>query len=151
MARKPAMPRGHVDRISRDGWVAGWCWWPNRPHAHAVVNILVDGVVVGTARADEFRPDLQAAGIGDGRHGFSFALPYASLAERGVLTVSVQEARTGHDLIAPATMRLGRAAETEACTTDLARQIRLLQGRINELRDAPRGARQQLRQSVVKS
>ena len=37
--------------------------------------MLADGAVVGRVRAAEHRADLDAAGIGDGRHGFHVALP----------------------------------------------------------------------------
>ena len=79
---------GHLDRVSRDGWVSGWCWYPDKPGAHVELVVLVDEERVGTLRADAFRPDLQQAGIGDGTHGFSFPLPYAVLSDKGTLRVS---------------------------------------------------------------
>ncbi len=127
---------GSLDRVSRDGWVSGWCWFPERPEAHVELTVLVDDAPVGSVVADAFRPDLQQAGIGDGRHGFSYALPYASLAERGTLTVAVQDRSTGQMLGAPITMRLGRMAAAEERLQDLERQIRLLRGQIDELRRA---------------
>ncbi len=125
---------GNLDRVSRDGWVSGWCWYPERPGEHVELTVLVDDMPVGTVRADAFRPDLQQAGIGDGSHGFSFALPYGVLAERGTLTVAVQESRSGRNLSDPITMRLGRLAAAEERIEDLERNIRLLQGQLEELR-----------------
>ena len=133
-AAAPATLSGSLDRVSRDGWVSGWCWFPERPEAHVELTVLVDDAPVGSVVADAFRPDLQQAGIGDGRHGFSFALPYAALAEHGTLTVTVQERHTGQTLGAPITMRLGRMAAAEERIQDLERQIRLLRGQIDELR-----------------
>lgn len=37
--------------------------------------VLVNGAIVGQIVAEDYRPDLRAAGIGDGRHAFNFALP----------------------------------------------------------------------------
>ncbi len=125
---------GHLDRVSRDGWVSGWCWYPERPTEHVELTVLVDDLPVGTVRADAHRPDLQQAGIGDGTHGFSFALPYAALAERGTLTVAVQESRSGRNLSDPITMRLGRLAAAEERIQDLERSIRLLRGQLDEVR-----------------
>ncbi len=138
---------GHLDRVSRDGWVSGWCWYPDRPGAHVELAVLVDDERVGTVRADAFRPDLQQAGIGDGTHGFSFALPYAVLADKGALSIAVQEAGTGRNLSDPVTVRLGRMAAAEERIIDLERQVRLLRGQIDELaqlgaaRDEDRAAR----------
>ena len=148
---KPGEPPtlyGHLDRVSRDGWVSGWCWYPDEPDLHVDVAVLVDEERVGTIRADGFRPDLQQAGIGDGTHGFSFPLPYAVLSDKGTLRVSVQEAGTGRNIADPVTVRLGRLAAAEERIIDLERQVRLLHGQIEELvhlgeaRDEERAARE---------
>jgi len=68
----PRDSRGHLDVAGRT-WVSGWAFGAGgEPQALA---ILVNGAVVGRVVADRYRADLKAAGIGDGRHGFSFALP----------------------------------------------------------------------------
>jgi glycosyltransferase involved in cell wall biosynthesis len=125
---------GNIDRVSRDGWVSGWCWFPDQPEAHVELAVLVDGVKVGEVRADTFRPDLREAGIGDGTHGFAFALPYSVLADRGTLTVVVQELRSGRPLGDPITARIGRMAAMEERVQDLERQIRLLQSQLEDMR-----------------
>lgn len=138
-ARNEAAPpalSGTLDRVSRDGWVSGWCWFPDRPDEHVELTVLIDGAPAGNVVADTFRPDLQQAGIGDGRHGFSFAIPYSVLANRGTLTVAVQESRSGRPLGEKITMRLGRAAAAEERIEALERQIRLLRGQLDELRRA---------------
>lgn len=59
----------------RDGAVVhGWCWWPAAPEEHVIVEQWVDGVLVAETIADTPRPDLEAAGIGDGRYGWSMPL-----------------------------------------------------------------------------
>ena len=140
-AAQPRALHGHLDRVSRDGWVSGWCWYPDFPDEHVELTVLVDDEPVGTMRAANFRPDLQHAGIGDGTHGFSFALPYAALADKGTLRVAVQDSRTGRNLSDPITVRLGRMAAAEDRIQDLERQVRLLRGHIDDLTRAGRGAR----------
>ena len=50
--------------------------WARDSGAHPVLlEVLVDGGIVARVPADQFREDLHAAGIGDGRHGFSVSLP----------------------------------------------------------------------------
>ncbi len=132
------MLQGNLDRVTRDGWVSGWCWYPDTPDEPVDLVILVDDEPVGGTRAAEFRADLREAGIGEGNHGFSFALPWSSLAEKGVLRVTVRERGTASVLGDPILIRAGRLAVVEERIQDLELQIRLLRGQIEEL-----GRRQQ--------
>jgi hypothetical protein len=64
---------GHVDlvRIAGDKVeVHGWAHAPEWPGAAVAVEARLDGRIVAKASADRPRPDLAAAGIGDGRHAF---------------------------------------------------------------------------------
>lgn len=148
-AAVPELPalHGHLDRVSRDGWVSGWCWYPDLPGSHVELTVLVDHQIAGSFTAANFRPDLQQAGIGDGTHGFSYALPYSALADKGTLVVAVRESGTGRNLSDPITVRLGRLAGVEDRIVDLERQLRLMGGRVEELsraaqaRDEDRAAR----------
>lgn len=65
--------RGRVEIATRT-LVAGWVFAGADAGPQALA-ILVNGAVVGRVIADHYRPDLEAAGIGDGRHGFRFVLP----------------------------------------------------------------------------
>jgi len=70
----PARWRGYLDEATRM-LVKGWAWdelTPNRPLS---LLILDNGEVIGRVLANRHRPDLRDAGIGDGRHGFSFVFP----------------------------------------------------------------------------
>jgi MoaA/NifB/PqqE/SkfB family radical SAM enzyme len=69
----PVLFEGWVDRIVGRG-VAGWLWSPLYPDLRLTVSVDVDGHPVGRATARLFRPDLSAAGKGDGRYGFSLDL-----------------------------------------------------------------------------
>jgi len=65
---------GRVDRIE-NGWVLGWAWHTEMPNAPIEIDVYLDGDKVATAKAALYRPDLERAGKGDGRHGFEVALP----------------------------------------------------------------------------
>ncbi len=51
--------------------IRGWVWDPEKPDEHVALELFDGDVLLATIVANEFRPDLQQAGIGDGRHGFS--------------------------------------------------------------------------------
>lgn len=53
----------------------GWLWDPTRPEEPINFALISDGLVVFKGVADTYREDLEDAGIGDGQHGFSVALP----------------------------------------------------------------------------
>jgi glycosyltransferase involved in cell wall biosynthesis len=62
--------QGYVDGY-RDGRIYGWAWRPGAPQEMVTIEVQVDGVAVAETVAWLHRPDLAAAGIGDGRHGFA--------------------------------------------------------------------------------
>lgn len=69
-----------VDYYEGHGWVAkGWAFDPARPAWRVVVQLSDEQGGLVTAVADLFRPDLLAAGIGDGRHAFEIFLPASLL------------------------------------------------------------------------
>ncbi len=65
---------GHVDEAG-PGHVRGWAWCAAHPDAPVLLDILVCGRIASQVLADRFRPDLAAAGVGAGCHGFEAALP----------------------------------------------------------------------------
>jgi len=65
---------GYVDAC-RVGFIGGWAWDPNQPDEPVAVDIIVDGQSLAQVIAREYRQDLKAAGIGNGWHGYSYALP----------------------------------------------------------------------------
>ena len=65
-------PLGHVDGC-RDGWILGWVHWPDFPDERAIVELVVNGTVVGDALAVLPRGDLSEAGFVAPSYGF--ALP----------------------------------------------------------------------------
>ena len=54
--------------------IRGWIWDPERPQERIRLRLLDGETVLATITADAYRPDLERAGIGDGRHGFSIPL-----------------------------------------------------------------------------
>ena len=61
--------QGYLD-VADCNSVAGWAW--DTTGSTVPVSISVDGTIVGSEVAENFRPDLLSAGIGSGYHGFSF-------------------------------------------------------------------------------
>jgi len=66
--------RGYLDPTEA-GQAKGWAFDSEHPEARAKVEISIDGQVYRTVEAGEYRPDLEAAGFGDGRHAFALHLP----------------------------------------------------------------------------
>lgn len=65
--------RGYIDGVIGDELV-GWALDEDAPDRRLRVQVELDGAVLGTAEACEYRRDLVAAGFGDGGHGFRLAL-----------------------------------------------------------------------------
>ena len=59
--------------------VTGWVWDAPHPALSLPVALEIEGSVVATTIADQYRPDLETAGIGDGRHGFRISPPGSTL------------------------------------------------------------------------
>jgi len=65
--------QGRIERIA-DGALMGWVRDRDRPGDTIDLEMLIDGVPRLHARANRFRQDLLAAGVGSGVHGFVFNL-----------------------------------------------------------------------------
>ncbi len=74
----PGAVRAWLDRcaLRADGAlrVAGWAHDPAQPDAPVCLAIVVDGAIVAVTVAAEYRADIAAAGVGDGRHGFDLGV-----------------------------------------------------------------------------
>lgn len=92
---------GVLDAVTDSGMVQGWAWYPELPARRARLEILADGLPVGTLVAELERPDLSKVGIGDGRYGYSWRLPLSFLSTPGKATVTVREAKTDRTLPKP--------------------------------------------------
>lgn len=108
---------GYVDAL--DGTrLFGWAWDRLHPQERLQIEVVIGGAVVAGATADHPRPDLQANGIGDGRHAFEVEL--ADLLPEGAEAIVVaMSPSTGERL--PLEMRGPEEQGAEALT--LLRQV----------------------------
>ena len=87
---------GTVDGSAYDR-IWGWAWNPASPHEAVSLQVLDNDRVLARFAANRHRPDLQAAGIGQGWHAFEISFPGGlSPLRRHVLRI-VQE-RDGAEL-----------------------------------------------------
>ena len=66
--------RGYIDRI-RASSIAGWAQNADAPEAPVCLDIFADGKLIGRVLANSYRDDLKRAGLGSGRHAFTFTPP----------------------------------------------------------------------------
>jgi hypothetical protein len=66
--------RGYIDRI-RASSIAGWAQNADAPEAPVCLDIFIDGKLIGRVLANAYRDDLKRAGLGSGRHAFTFTPP----------------------------------------------------------------------------
>jgi hypothetical protein len=69
---EPGRLRGWLDRVTPPHKIEGWAQDEANPELPVLLEVLLDGLVIGEMLACEFRADLAAEGIGDGRHGFAW-------------------------------------------------------------------------------
>lgn len=90
------------------GSIVGWAWDARQPDTPINVEVLIDGVSQGQVTANAARPDLVAAGKGDGRHGFSLPTPQAAKDNR-VHTIAVRFPDGGALANSPRTLQCSSA------------------------------------------
>ncbi len=73
-AAAAAALEGHLDLVRHDR-IAGWARDPERPQTPVALVVLANGAEIGRVAANRYRPDLAAAGIGDGCHAFELVVP----------------------------------------------------------------------------
>jgi SAM-dependent methyltransferase len=66
--------QGFLD-ICDNNLIAGWAWDRVSPDRRLEIDIVVDDSLLARVTASDYRPDLEAAGIGNGAHGYHFTLP----------------------------------------------------------------------------
>ena len=139
------MLRGSLDIADREH-VAGWAQDSEHPERAVTVLITSGDELLGRVVANRHRPDLAAARVGSGRHGFDLWLPQGGLSAllRHVVHAAYEadgaELPNSPKLIAPATA-FDTAVETSiavlldgaAAEADIAGRIDFLAGRIEHL------------------
>ncbi|NBC33504.1 MAG: hypothetical protein GVY13_12585 [Alphaproteobacteria bacterium] len=86
-ATRQARIFGTLDRAGTT--VEGWVWDRLAPERRLTVEVRLDGTSIVSGPADRFRPDLKAAGYGDGCYGFCFALPTELVSRVGEISLHV--------------------------------------------------------------
>jgi len=136
--------RGHIDRVSSTS-IRGWAWDSDEPDVPVSLVVSINGTIVGRCLASRYRPDLEKAGIGDGRHAFTFTLeaPLTPLA-RHVVAVRREgdgkHLRQSPSVLEPArTFGETRSAIAQILTTvdgsdDLASRLAFVTDMANQLR-----------------
>jgi glycosyltransferase involved in cell wall biosynthesis len=116
----PATPwRGFLEVVKRD-WLYGWAQDEANPESRLVLRISDNGVPLGEVVADQYRPDLESAGIGDGHHAFSMNVPGGLSPEIRHL-IAVQRADDGrHVNGSPWILDAAVSAATVAATSSAA-------------------------------
>jgi glycosyltransferase involved in cell wall biosynthesis len=66
--------RGRLDNVDRER-IAGWAQDSLDPERRVGLVLLINGEIVGRVLANDHRPDLEAAAMGSGRHGFWIRIP----------------------------------------------------------------------------
>ncbi|WP_449431677.1 tetratricopeptide repeat protein [Pseudomonas putida] len=87
---------GYFDYILDDR-AFGWAFAPAHPQKRLTIEIVSEGEVVAFGLAQQFREDLQTAGIGDGRHVFELQLSH-ELFDGNVHNLTARVAETGSTL-----------------------------------------------------
>ncbi|WP_462401997.1 tetratricopeptide repeat protein [Pseudomonas sp. Marseille-QA0332] len=85
---------GHFDYILDDR-AFGWAFAPAHPQKKLTIEIIADGEVVAQGIAQQFREDLQTAGIGDGCYMFDLQLSH-ELYDGEVHDLAARVAETGN-------------------------------------------------------
>jgi len=78
---------GHLDAVRREGgtvFLDGWAHARDWPAVQVAIEARVGARSLGIGVASHDRPDLVPHGMGDGRHGFSLAIPAEQLGDEEV-------------------------------------------------------------------
>lgn len=132
----PPALEAHVDVVSEEGVITGWCWDRNDPDRRVAIDILADGVVCASAVAAMYREDLKAAGKGSGHCGFTAVLPWEVVDGRGEISLVLQDREHGVPVGARVTLRRPDLLTAEARIAVLERKLTLLRREIGTTRDS---------------
>lgn len=113
---------GTLDAVSAQ-CISGWAWDPALPDESILVDILDGSDLLATVRASLPRPDLQALGMGNGRHGFAIEFGPAVL-PLALHLIRVRRQTDGAELhLSPWALRREAAGFDPAARQYLTRQI----------------------------
>ncbi len=124
--------KGHIDLVTPEGLVSGWCWDETSPDARVHVTIVVDGVDMGSTLACLYRGDLKQVGIGDGHHAFQLTLSQFPFANRREQRVTLIDTATRTIICPPFILRSKVTADFDGRLEQLELRSRLLEERLKE-------------------
>ena len=102
------MLTGNLD-VANPQRLEGWAQDDLRRSAAVPLIITNNGVQIGRIRADRHRPDLEQAGIGNGRHAFSFEFPATAISSESHV-IRIVRASDGAELPgSPVTLRASQS------------------------------------------
>jgi hypothetical protein len=129
-APRPAELEAHIDELTAEGMIEGWCWDRAAPERRVTLDILIDGALAGHTLAGIFREDLRSAGKGSGHCGFSFFLPWNKVASRGEISVTLQDSATGLPVGQRLVLQNPMLGAAEQRIDALERQLKILRGEL---------------------
>ena len=97
--KDPKQFEGHIDRYE-GGVITGWAWDPELPDKPITVEVFSSHELLGSAVADQFRPDLKQQGMGNGKHGFQAKVKAPQ--EGGKVELKISDAESGTPIAAKA-------------------------------------------------
>lgn len=84
------MLKGHIDSVTSES-IEGWAYSPAFPVAGKRMLAFSGSDCIGAGEIGVYRPDLESAGLGDGRNGFSIACDPQRLQSSKTLRVRLDE------------------------------------------------------------
>ena len=121
----------HIDQVSEEGQISGWCWDRAAPERRVELIILADNVPVGRTVTGIYREDLRHAGKGSGRCGFSFFLPWAVISGKAETVITLLDSHTAKPVGQNAVLRRKQIMSAEQRMDTLERQIQLLRAELH--------------------
>jgi hypothetical protein len=110
--------QGHLDTIRRDATgttLTGWAQSPDTTELPVCLDIMLAGRRIARTLANLYRPDLETAGLGSGRHGFAITLPHAVISpQTDLTTLRLRRSADQHLLSSAATTLIDHIAQPQA-------------------------------------
>jgi membrane protein involved in D-alanine export len=75
LSPKPPPAHAEVAEVVTCKEIVGWVWDREKPNGELLVDVYIDLNWVARVPANEHRPELEARGFGNGRHGFRYTMP----------------------------------------------------------------------------
>jgi hypothetical protein len=91
---RPGPLIGYIDQVILPRRIEGWAHDASHPEMPVLLEVLLEGRVVGTVLACDYRADLKEAGFGNGRCAFNFNAP-ASFKPEDFPNIRIRRAADG--------------------------------------------------------